>query len=106
MAEHTPEELEVTLGEQIRALRVNRNIDQKTMAERAGISLRALRNLESGAGTTLRTLVSVVRALGRQDWLRMVGPVASINPLMLSRTAQPRQRASRPRPAIVQSKVP
>ena len=90
MTDQTPEEWEVEIGDQLRALRVNRNIDQKTLAERAGISLRALRNLEGGAGTTLRTLVSVVRALGRQDWLRTVGPVASINPLMLSRTAQPR----------------
>jgi transcriptional regulator with XRE-family HTH domain len=97
MVEYTSKELEVELGEQLRALRVNRNIDQKTMAERAGVSLRALRNLESGAGTTLRTLVSVVRALGRQDWLLRVGPVATINPLMLNRAAQPRQRASRPR---------
>ena len=97
MVEHTSKELEAELGEQLRALRVNRNIDQKTLADRAGISLRALRNLESGAGTTLRTLVSVVRALGRQDWLLRVGPIATINPLMLNRAAQPRQRASRPR---------
>ena len=97
MMDRTPEELEVEIGDQLRSLRVNRNIDKKTLAERAGVSLRALRNLEGGAGTTLRTLVSVVRALGRQDWLRTVGPVASINQLMLSRTAQPRQRASRPR---------
>ena len=97
MTEETSEELEAVLGEQLRALRVNRNIDQKTMAAQAGISLRALRNLEGGAGTTLRTLVSVVRALGRQDWLHRVGPVATINPLMLTRDARPRRRASRPR---------
>ena len=95
--EQTSQELEISLGEQLRALRVNRNIDQKTLAERAGVSVRALRNLEGGAGTTVRTLVLVVRALGRQDWLHRVGPVATINPLMLNRAARPRQRASRPR---------
>jgi transcriptional regulator with XRE-family HTH domain len=89
--------MESSIGEQLRALRVNRNIDQKTLAERAGVSLRALRNLEGGAGSTLHTLVCVIRALGRQDWLKTVGPVATINPLMLSRTTAPRQRASKPR---------
>jgi transcriptional regulator with XRE-family HTH domain len=89
--------MESSIGEQLRALRVNRNIDQKTLAERAGVSLRALRNLEGGAGSTLHTLVCVIRALGRQDWLKTVGPIATINPLMLSRTNAPRQRASKPR---------
>ena len=32
-----------------------------------------------------------------QDWLRTVGPVATINPLMLNRAVEPRQRASKPR---------
>lgn len=99
-AEQTPDEMEAAVGEQLRALRVNRNIDQKTLAERAGVSLRALRNLEGGTGTTLRTLVRVVRALDRQGWLRTVGPVATINPLMLTRATQPRQRASKSRRTI------
>ncbi|HEX5372855.1 MAG TPA: helix-turn-helix transcriptional regulator [Aquabacterium sp.] len=95
--DETTEEMMVAVGEQLRALRVSRNIDQKTLAERAGVSLRALRNLEGGQGSTLHTLVCVVRALGRQDWLRTVGPVATINPLMLNRAVEPRQRASKPR---------
>lgn len=45
------------------------------------MSVRALRNLESGAGSTVRTLVSVLRALGRHEWLNTVAPVATINPL-------------------------
>lgn len=90
----TPEELESALGERLKSLRLDRNIDQKTLAERAGISVRALRNLEGGQGSTLRSLVSVLRALGREDWLSTIAPVATINPLMLSRHAEPRQRAT------------
>ncbi len=95
--DESPDDMVAAVGEQLRALRVSRNIDQKTLAERAGISLRALRNLEGGQGSTLHSLVCVVRALGRQDWLHTVGPVATINPLMLNRVAEPRQRASKPR---------
>lgn len=94
---HTPDELEAALGGSLKTLRLSRNIDQKSLAERAGISLRALKNLENGQGSTLRSLVSVLRALGREDWLRSVAPVATINPLTLTRAATPRQRA-RPRP--------
>lgn len=93
----TPEEMEFELGEKLKTLRLTRNVDQKTLAERAGISVRALRNLESGQGSTIKTLVCVIRALGRQEWLNAIAPVATINPLTLTREAQPRQRASRPR---------
>lgn len=92
----TPGEMEAALGEKLRALRLSRNLDQKTLAERAGLSVRALRSLESGQGSTVKTLVGVLRALGRQDWLNTIAPVATINPLTLTREAQPRQRASRP----------
>lgn len=99
MANLTPKEMEVTIGEKLKALRLSRNLDQKTLAERAGISVRALRGLESGQGSTLKTLVYVLRALGRQDWLNTMSPVATINPLMITREAQPRQRASHTRRA-------
>lgn len=95
----TPEEMEAGLGEKLRALRLSKNLDQKTLAERAGLSVRALRNLEAGRGSTIKTLVCVLRALGRQAWLDTIAPVATINPVHLTREAQPRQRASRPRQA-------
>jgi len=94
---YTPEELEYEIGRSLRRLRVNRNLEQAVLAERAGVSTRALRNLELGNGSSLRTLVCIVRALGRQEWLGTIGPVATINPLMMTRDAEPRQRASKPR---------
>ncbi len=93
----TPGEMEFELGDKLKALRLSRNLDQKTLAERAGVSVRALRSLEAGQGSTIKTLVCVLRALGRQEWLNAIAPVATINPLALTREAQPRQRASRPR---------
>ena len=92
---HTAEELESSLGERLRALRLMKNMDQATVAARAGISVGALKNLEGGHGTTVKTLVRVVRVLGREEWLAGVSPVASINPLTMVRNAQPRQRARR-----------
>lgn len=91
---YTLEELEVLLGENLRNLRLNRNIDQKTLSARAGVSCRALQNLEAGAGSTIKTLIAVVRTLDREDWLDGIAP-ATINPLTMLRTGTQRQRAGR-----------
>ena len=95
-----PEEIEADVGDKLRALRLVKDWDQVTLAARAGVSLSALKTLEAGRGSTLRTLVRVVRALGRQDWFDSIAPVATINPLTLTRGAQQRQRARRRKPAI------
>ncbi len=95
MLANTLLELEETLGERLRNLRLHRNIDQKTLAARAGISVRALQSLEAGKGSTLKSLLAVVRALDREEWLSRIAPVATINPMtMLANRREPRQRAS------------
>ena len=88
-------EMETSLGERLKQLRLARGLDQRTLAERAGIGDRSLRNLENGLGSNLKTLLAVVRALGREDWLKTIAPVATINPLQLTREATARKRAPR-----------
>ncbi len=90
----TTEELEAQLGQQIRALRLRRNVDQQALAAQAGVALSALKNVESGKGATLKTLLKVLRALDRLDWLNSLSPVVSISPLQLLKQKAPRQRAS------------
>lgn len=90
---HTPSELEAQIGESLKKLRLSRNIDQQTLAERAGISARSLRSLENGGGSSLKSLVSVLRALDRDDWLTTIAPIATVNPMTMVRNAAPRQRA-------------
>lgn len=92
----TLDELALDLGEKLKRLRLNKNWDQKTLAARAGVSVRALRNIEAGQGSTIKTLLSVVRALGRESWLQTVAPVATVNPLTLTSRASKRVRATSP----------
>ncbi|MGI9132758.1 MAG: helix-turn-helix domain-containing protein [Rhodoferax sp.] len=98
MTTNTIEEFEAEVGEQIKSLRLKQNIDQATLALRAGCSVSALKNLESGNGSTLRTLIAIVRALGREDWLRNVAPMATISPLSLLKAGHTRQRAHKRAP--------
>jgi transcriptional regulator with XRE-family HTH domain len=89
------QQFEVELGRQIRALRLLQDLNQEQVAERAGIALNAVKNLESGRGATLRTLTRTLRVLNRTDWLGTLAPAVSISPIQMLRTKRPRQRASR-----------
>jgi len=97
----TTGEIEKELGLQIRSLRLRRNFDQVGLAERAGVALSALKNLESGKGAALKTFLKVLRALERLEWLDSLAPAVSISPLQILKSKAPRQRASRPRPKHV-----
>ena len=88
-------EIEATLGENIKTLRLQKNISRQRLCDAAGISQSALRHLEAGEGATIKTLICVVRALNKQDWLVALAPEVSINPLSLVRHKTVRQRASR-----------
>ena len=87
------EELESNVGENIKALRLQMNLSQDSLAAQAGVSLSALRHLESGQGANLTTFIRIVRALGKQDWLMSLAPRITINPLHMVQSRVERQRA-------------
>jgi transcriptional regulator with XRE-family HTH domain len=96
------QELEVELGKAIRARRIEHRLTQADVAERANVSLGALKNLENGRGSTTNTLVRVAHVLGQDEWLRSLAPVDTFNPMDLvdprrtigSRARRVRQRAT------------
>jgi len=90
-------EWEAELGQQVRNLRLRGNLDQLVLAEQAGVGLSALKNLESGKGATVKTLIRVLRALDRTGWLETLAPAVSISPLQMLKAKPARQRASKPR---------
>jgi transcriptional regulator with XRE-family HTH domain len=91
------DELQVSLGEQLQSLRVAKNLDQRTTAEKAGISEKALRNLEAGRGSTVESLLRVLKALESLQGIELLAPKPTINPLSLLRNAKVRQRVRHPR---------
>lgn len=88
----TADELEALVGAQVRATRIARNLDQASLARLADVSVAALSNLERGKGSSLRTVVVVVRALGRTDWLDALAPAVGVSPLHMLRAGQRSQR--------------
>ena len=99
----TTDEWETELGRQVRELRLRSNRTQEQVAALANVSLSALRSIERGSGSSLGTLVAVVRALGRTDWLEQLAPPVAVSPmakLAASRaTPKTRQRARAKRPS-------
>ena len=93
----TPEELQVTLGERMRRLRLSRNIDQRTAASKAGISEKALRNLEAGRGSSVETLLRTLKALDYLQGIDALAPEATVSPLAMLRRSSPQRRVRRPR---------
>ena len=91
----TTEEWELTLGRQLRDLRLRQNVDQRQLAEQAGVALNVIKNLEAGKGATVKSLVKVLRALGRVEWIESLAPAVSISPLQMLKSKPSRQRASR-----------
>ena len=92
----TSSELEELLGSRLRELRLLRNLDQISLAERAGVSLNAVKHLEAGKGARVSSLIRVLRGLDRTDWLDTLAPAVSISPIqMLKRGSRERKRARR-----------
>ncbi len=92
----TTDEWEAELGQHLRDLRLRQNIDQRQLAERADVALNVVKRLEAGKGATVTSLVKVLRALGREEWLGTLAPQVSVSPLQMLKDKKPvRQRASR-----------
>jgi len=86
----TSEEWEGSLGADVRRLRLARRYTQNELAERANVSLSALKNLEAGRGSSLATVVRVAKALDRTEWLSSFAPAEpSFSPMdLLRRSAE------------------
>jgi transcriptional regulator with XRE-family HTH domain len=95
----SPQELQIELGHRMRQLRLYRNIDQRTVAQKAGITRSALQNLEAGRGSSLQTLLRTLKALDYLEGIEILAPQPTVNPLALLKTKSPPQRARHPRSA-------
>ena len=97
----TVEEWEESIGSAVRRLRHARRLTQAELAQRANVSLSALKNLERGAGSSLASVVRVARALGRAEWLDALAPAEpdfSPMAMLAARRASPAHRVRRGAP--------
>jgi transcriptional regulator with XRE-family HTH domain len=76
---------ELMIGEQIRRLRIAQDLDQSQLASAANISIGAVKNLEGGKGSSLKSLIMVLRVLKAEQWLSTLSPETTVSPLQMLR---------------------
>ena len=76
-------EIEEEIGENLKSLRLSCNIRQYDIAKEEGISLTAIKRLESGQGGTLKTLAGILRALGKTEWIKSLAPQNQTQPMLM-----------------------
>lgn len=96
------DDYEILIGEQFRRLRIAAEMDQIQLAGAANISLGAIKNLENGCGSSLKTLIRVARVFNQEKWLESLCPQTTVSPMQLLRDQKlnkPRQRVYKSRKA-------
>lgn len=84
------------LGRRLKRKRLERNLSQHSLAERAGLNRTTVGELERGTPSGLLTLIQVLRALEVLDELDVILPDPGPSPLELARLkGRKRLRASR-----------
>lgn len=98
------EEWESFIGAQFRALRIRANLTQGELGIRAGLSIGAVKKLEQGTGSSLSSLIKILRVLKRTDWLSALAPAVSVSPLQMlqaRRTDAPRERVRKTKTLVI-----
>jgi len=86
------------LGRRVQTQRLNANLTQAGVAHNAGVSRRALQNLESGRDCTLSLLIRVLRAMGKLNQIEVLLPEPGLSPIQLAKLkGRERRRAYAPR---------
>lgn len=77
--------------------RLNLNMTQKALAEKAGVHVQTIKNFESGKSTTLLTFIQILRAFEALDTLDALFPDPGVSPIQLLKLqGKQRKRASGP----------
>jgi transcriptional regulator with XRE-family HTH domain len=89
MRETTGEQL-VSIGNALRERRLQSRLTQEQVARGAEISVGAVKNLENGKGSSVRSLLRVTRLYGIDSWVHTLSPPASptVSPMQLLRQQQ------------------
>ncbi|MBL7946621.1 MAG: helix-turn-helix domain-containing protein [Flavobacteriales bacterium] len=97
------------LGAELRRMRLERNLSQAEVAQRAGLDRTTVVKLEAGRAATLLTVVQVLRAMDKLDLLDAFHQEPVPSPYMLVEAQEKylkkqRKRAGRKKPDVLPPK--
>lgn len=85
------------IGDGLRMRRLFLNLTRDVAAERSGISMSTVKNIENGRGGSMWALVSLCRTYGHTNWVYELAPEEHIDHQIAQMTHKERKRASRTR---------
>lgn len=91
----TPKEHELQIGDYIKLIRLKENMSQETLAMQSGLSLNTIKRLEKGSGSSLNTLIVVLKVLKNDSLFNVLKPLSSVNPLTMTKRTTKRLRAAK-----------
>ena len=80
MQELTSQAVLIKLSELVRKYRIDMNLSQVELSEKAGISLRSVTNFENGSDVKLSNFIKILKALELADNLQILIPDVSKRP--------------------------
>ncbi|MCJ8313406.1 MAG: helix-turn-helix domain-containing protein [Pseudomonadales bacterium] len=90
----TAHAIAVELGDRLKSARLNADLTQKELAEKAGLSIKAVTNSEKGK-STLESMIAILIALEMTSQLDLFIPKQDISPIQLAKLAgKQRKRAT------------
>jgi DNA-binding XRE family transcriptional regulator len=88
------------IGQKLKAYRLQKNITQEEMAQKAGVNRVTIGEIEKGRPSSLLTFIQILRGLNMLDLLNNITPVPTVSPIQMAKIQRKsRQRASTPHPA-------
>jgi transcriptional regulator with XRE-family HTH domain len=83
-------------GAQIRQIRLNRNITQAQLGAKAGLSRKAISDIENNGKCSMKSLVQILRALEKLEMLNIFETETEVSPIQVAKLrGKYRNRASK-----------
>jgi DNA-binding XRE family transcriptional regulator len=93
------------LGQQLKLLRLQKNITQEEMAKKIGLNRVTIGEIEKGRPSSLLTFIQLLRSLDKLDLLNNFTSIPTISPIQMAKLqARVRKRASAVRPSKANKK--
>ena len=84
------------IGRRLKRKRLDRNLSQQRLADKAGINRTTVQKIEKGTPSSILTIIGILRALEALDELNSFLPDPGLSPLQLAKMkGKERRRASR-----------
>lgn len=93
----TNEALLQYVGKQMRQMRINAQLSQQQLADRAGVSRSTITQVENGKGIKLEPMVAMLRVLNKLEILNSFETQAMASPLLLAKKEGKTPQRIRPR---------